>query len=370
MAEPIAPTVRGRGTPLNPGNRFEPRRLEVLGEHLELITVEHPDGLAIPTRVYADRSRSVINRVDSPDLPFRWTLNPYRGCEHGCIYCYARPSHEMLGFSCGADFESRIVAKIDAPNLLREELKSPAWRGEPIMISGVTDPYQPLESRLRVTRAVLEVMRDFAQPISLITKNRLITRDIDILADLARERAVCAAISLTTLDASLARRMEPRASSPRDRLAAIRVLADAGVPVTVMTAPIIPGLNDHEIPALLEAAHDHGASSAGYILIRLPFQVKDLFLEWLARHFPDRASRVESLIRNARDGELNGSRFGSRFKGGGPRAEQVRGTFRLFARRLGLDEPGRSASNEAFLKRRAARESQLCLFDPAEFAAS
>ena len=358
-AAPLPPPVRGRGAAINPGNRFESVRLHVLGEHLDEIIAENPDGTKVTTKVYDDASRTIINKVaESPDIPFSWTINPYRGCEHGCIYCYARPGHEYLGMSCGVDFETKIFAKRRAPELLREALEKPSWQGETIVMSGVTDPYQPIESKLRLTRRVLEVMHEYGQGVGLITKNHLVTRDIDLLAEMARHRAASVAISITSLDNKLAAKMEPRASSPRDRLSAVRELTQAGIPVAVMTAPIIPGLNDHEVPKLLEAAAEAGATSAGYVLLRLPYQIKDLFLEWLARHFPDRASRVESAIRAARGGELYNAAFFERQRGSGPLADQIGATFKLFARRHGLDGPHRRHSNEWFLEKRARRERE------------
>ena len=316
--------VRGRGAGLNPGNRFEDIRLHVLGDHLDDIAAENPDGTQVLTRVYDDKSRSIITKVDSPDLPMmKWTLNPYRGCEHGCIYCYARPYHEYLGFSSGLDFETKIVAKRDAPALLRKFLASPRWQGESIAFSGVTDPYQPIESKLLITRRCLEVFVEFGQPVSVITKNRLILRDLDLLSKLNACGLVSCAISLTTLDNALASRLEPRASAPQARLEAIRALSAAGIPVTVMMAPIIPALNDREIPAVLKAASEAGARSAGYVLLKLPHQIKALFLDWLARHYPDRAAHVESLLRSARDGALNNSEFFTRQRGTGAHAEQI-----------------------------------------------
>ena len=240
--------ARGRGAQINPPNRYEAIHLEVLGDHVDEVVSEAPDGTQIRTHVYADRTKSVINRVDSPDLPFNWSLNPYRGCEHGCVYCYARPGHEMLGFSCGTDFETRIVAKHDAPSLLRKRIASRTWRAEPIMMSGVTDPYQPIERKLEITRRCLEVCVDNHQPVMMITKNGMILRDVDLIEKLVERDAVRCAISLTTLDNRLSSSMEPRASSPNSRLRAITELARRGIPVTVMTAPIIPGLNDREIP--------------------------------------------------------------------------------------------------------------------------
>ncbi len=359
-------SFRGRGAGLNPANRFESLRLHVLGDYLDEIAVEHPDGAQVATHVYHDKTRSIINRVDSPDLHFNWTVNPYRGCEHGCIYCYARPGHEYLGLSCGLDFESKILAKPDAPALLRDALAAPRWRGEPIVMSGVTDPYQPVERSLQITRRCLEVCAEFRQPVSLITKNHLIVRDLDLLKTLAADSAASAALSITTLDHSLATKMEPRASSPRQRLDAVRALRQAGIPVTVMTAPIIPGLNDREIPALLKAAADAGASSAGFTLLRLPYQIKSLFLEWLQRHFPQRAAHVESLIRQTRDGELNQPAFGQRMRGSGVIADQIARTFKVFRRRYGMDKPVPPLSSTAFEHARATRPSgEPTLFEPA-----
>lgn len=332
-------TVRGRGSQLNPANRFETLRLHVLGDSLDEASRESPNGRQAPTEVFSDTTRTILNEVDSPDLPFRWTLNPYRGCEHGCVYCYARPWHEQLGLSCGLDFETKIFAKPEAPKLLRRELLKPRWAGGPVVLSGVTDPYQPIEEKLRITRRCLEVFAEFGHPVSVITKGRLVTRDLDLLGDLAAGGLTQASVSLTTLDNRLASSMEPRASSPGARLKTIEALAKAGVPVRVMTAPIIPGLNDHELPSLLQAAADAGAQSAGFVLLRLAHQLKALFLDWLAREFPDRAGKVESLLRQCRAGELNDPRFATRFKGEGPIAEQIAQSFRVFSRRCGLDKP-------------------------------
>jgi len=379
--------IKGRGAGLNPGNRFEDVRLHVLGEYLDEIRLERenqtvdgsaPGGEAGPseaislaTRVYHDRSRTVLNHVESPDIGFSWTVNPYRGCEHGCIYCYARPGHEYLGWSCGVDFETRILAKVDAPDLLREALLKPTWNGEPIVVSGVTDPYQPVERRLRITRRVLEVCRDLAQPVSLITKNSLIARDVDLLGDLARHQAASAAISVTTLDNELASRMEPRASAPSARLNAIRTLAQAGVPVSVMVAPIIPSINDHEIAPILEAAAEAGARNAGYVMLRLPHQNKDLFLDWLRRHFPDRAARVESQVRAMHGGELYDARWFKRQRGEGPLARQIERAFEVFKKRAGFSRPApllgqhgpgsdradrEAGRNDEFLRRKRDRD--------------
>ncbi|MFM9995604.1 MAG: PA0069 family radical SAM protein [Phycisphaerales bacterium] len=344
------PNLRGRGAGLNPGSRFEDIRLHVLGEFLDEQAAEHPGGARVPTRVYEDDSRTIINRVESPDISFSWTINPYRGCEHGCIYCYARPGHEYFGLSSGLDFETKIFAKTRAPELLRAELASPKWSPETIVMSGVTDPYQPVERRLRITRGCLEVLAECRQPVALITKNALILRDLDLLTELNRHGAVRAAISLTTLDNALASKLEPRASSPRERLGAIRTLADAGIPVTVMTAPMIPAINDREMPALLKAAAEAGATTAGYTLMRLPYQIKALFLEWLQRHVPERAAHVESLIRGARGGKLYDATPGIRHSGTGEYAAQLGRTFSVFAKRFRLNRPGASMNTAAFIR--------------------
>lgn len=336
----VAIGVRGRGAAINPGNRFETVRLHVCGEALDAAAEAHPDGVQLTTTIHADATRRIINAVDprvSPEIGFRWTINPYRGCEHGCVYCYARPSHELLGFSSGLDFETQIVAKHDAPALLRRELSDPRWRPATIMLSGVTDPWQPLERKLRLTRGVLEVLSACRHPVSMISKNRLIVRDIDLIAPLARIGAARAAISITTLDERLARAMEPRASRPADRLRAVAELSAAGIDVVVMVAPVIPGLTDRELPAILEAARNAGAKGAGWVMLRLPFQLKEIFLAFLRQHYPQRAAHVESLIRDTREGALYDSRPGVRMRGEGPVAEQIGAMFRAFARRYGLD---------------------------------
>ncbi len=330
--------ARGRGAGLNPGNRFESVRLHVLGEYLDETQHESTgQPHQIPTQVFEDRTKRVINRIDSPDIGFNWSLNPYRGCEHGCIYCYARPFHEYLGFSSGQDFETKIMAKPNAPQMLRQELAHPGWAGETIAMSGVTDCYQPIEAKLGITRACLEVLVDYRQPVGIVTKNRLVLRDTDLLAELASYNAVRVAISVTSLDPKLAAKMEPRASKPADRLIAITKLRHAGIPVIAMVAPVIPGLNDWELPSILKAVADAGAHNAHYVLLRLPHQVKALFLDWLHRHFPDRAKHVENLLRSTRQGQLYDATFGRRMRGQGQIAQQINRVFKVFARRYGLD---------------------------------
>jgi DNA repair photolyase len=356
--------VRGRGAGLNPPNRFERLSLEVLGEHWDHLATEtrrFEDGRQVATQVLRDYSRTVLNPVDSPDLPFAWTLNPYRGCEHGCVYCYARPTHETLALGCGLDFETRILAKPDAARLLRAELGRESWKGQAIVMSGVTDPYQPIESKLGITRGCLEVMVEHRQAVAIVTKSRLVLRDLDLLGELNRHQAAHVAVSLTTLDNALASKMEPRAASPSDRLWTIRRLAAAGIPVMVMTAPIIPAINDRELPALLKAAADAGATSAGYVLLRLPHQNKALFEEWLDRHFPDRKKHVLNILRQTRGGELYDPAWNTRMTGQGAFADQIQQTFTLFARRFGLHQRRHELNTDAF--RRPADAAQFQLFE-------
>ena len=288
------------------------------------------------TTVTMESARSIITRNESPDVPFARSINPYRGCEHGCIYCFARPSHAYLGLSPGLDFESRLFAKPDAPRLLEEELRRPGYQARVIALGTNTDAYQPAERDLGITRAILEVMAAFSHPFSIVTKSALILRDIDILASLARRGLVAVMVSVTTLDDGLARRLEPRAAAPRRRLETIRELAGAGIPTGVVAAPMIPGLNDHELEAILEAAAGAGAGTAGYILLRLPLELQDLFREWLEAHVPHRAGRVIKLVRETRGGALDDPRFGSRMKGSGPYARLLARRFKRACRSLGL----------------------------------
>jgi DNA repair photolyase len=350
MVEAIA--IKGRGAGLNPRNRFE------------IIDVERDPEIPGPDRVdtelLRDTSRSLITRNDSPDVGFEVSINPYRGCEHGCVYCYARPFHEYLGFSAGLDFESRILVKEDAPEILRRELSSPKWQPQTLVMSGVTDCYQPAERKLEITRRCLEVLAEFRNPVGIITKNELVTRDIDHLSELAEHGAAAVHISITTLDGEVARRMEPRASHPRDRLKAIERLAAAGIPVGVMVAPVVPAITDHEMPKILEAAAAAGATSAGYVVLRLPGAVAGLFEEWVERHFPDRKEKVLNRVRDLRGGRLYDARFGSRMRGQGLFADQIRTTFETFKRRYGLDQPRPELSTAAF--RRPEQERQLRLF--------
>jgi DNA repair photolyase len=331
---------KGRGTAIRPANRFGETHAEPDLEHVADDPDEVAELAAAPTIYLPDASRSIISENDSPDLSFRYSLNPYRGCQHGCAYCYARPTHEYLGLSAGLDFESKIFVKHEAPALLRDWLARDGYVPEAITMSGVTDCYQPGEREFRITRGCLEVARDAGQPIGIVTKNALVTRDLDVLSEMAARHLAGVAVSVTTLDANIARDLEPRTSQPEARLRTIRTLSEAGIPARVMVAPIIPGLNDAEIPAILDAARQAGAVSAGYILLRLPYAVKSIFQEWLQRTQPTRAERIEALIRSTRDGKLSDSRWGTRFRGTGEIADQIRQTFKVFSRKCGLDQPG------------------------------
>jgi len=328
MSEPAVD--RGRGATANPAGRFE--RLAILMERVDDDDERPPR----PTEIYRDSSRSILSYNDSPDVPTDVFVNPYRGCEHGCIYCYARPYHEYLGLSAGVDFETKIFIKEHAAALLREELLAKSWVPRVIGFSGVTDAYQPIERRLKLTRACLEVLLDFRNPVGIVTKSHTVTRDIDLLAELASHRCAHVMVSVTTLDDHVAGVMEPRASRPARRLGAIRALASAGVPVGVMVAPIIPGLTDHEVPAILKAAAEAGAISTGRTVLRLPHGLKDLFADWLTAHFPDRKDKVMHRLIDIRHGKLGGSSFGERMLGDGPFAESIHQMFDLHTRRLGL----------------------------------
>jgi DNA repair photolyase len=329
---------RGRGARSNPQNRFEKIAIEL----------EEPGPERVATELLRDGSKSIIAYNDSPDVGFDASLNPYRGCEHGCIYCYARPTHEYLGFSAGIDFESRIMVKENAPELLRRELSSRLWKPQSLAMSGVTDPYQPVERKLEITRRCLAVLAEFRNPVGVITKNALVTRDIDHLAALAGHGAAAVYLSITTLDPEVARIMEPRASHPRDRLEAVARLAAAGIPVGVMVAPVVPAITDHEMPSILEAAAEAGAQSAGYVMMRLPGAVAGLFEGWLEEHFPDRKDKVMNRVREMRGGKVYDPSFGSRMRGEGIYADQMRATFETFKRRYGLDRPRPELSTAAF----------------------
>jgi DNA repair photolyase len=331
------PSPHGRGSAIAPPNRFGLPVVEIDPDYLDA----DPDAVAAlerpKTHYYRDASRSVVTENDSPDVGFRFSLNPYRGCLHGCAYCFARPTHEFLGFNAGIEFETKILVKPDAPELFRAFLNRKAWKPGFIALSGVTDPYQPVESKLRITRGCLEVANQAGQPISIVTKNALVERDVDLLGAMAERNLVHVNVSVTTLDAELARSMEPRTSAPAARLRAIRTLTDAGVPVRVLVAPIVPGLNDQEIPAILGAVKEAGAVGAGYVMLRLPMAVAPVFLDWLERRDPDLRKRVEGRVRSVRGGGLYRSEFGERMSGTGNIAKQIDAVFDLFVKKHGLD---------------------------------
>ncbi|MGZ5538484.1 MAG: PA0069 family radical SAM protein [Chthoniobacterales bacterium] len=331
--------VHGRGASWSPANRFEKL-------HVDLTDIDVVDPIAATeerprrtTEYFRDGTKSIITRNNSPDVGFETSLNPYRGCEHGCIYCYARPTHEYLGFSAGLDFESRIMVKTDAAQLLEAELSSAKWEPQTLVMSGVTDPYQPVERRLEITRGCLRVLAKFRNPVAIITKNRLVTRDLDLLGELASHQAAAVNISITSLDPDLQRILEPRTSSPNARLETVAQLRAAGIPVGVMTAPIIPGLTDHEVPAIIKAAGEAGAQFAGYTIVRLPWAVRPLFEHWLDEHFPDRKKKILGRIRHLRGGEkLNSTQFHKRMRGDGIFAEQIGRMFEVGCRRAGMIE--------------------------------
>jgi DNA repair photolyase len=350
LEEPIyddLPVRRGRGARFNPANRFEPHHF-----------VEDPAALdeeelrQVRTEYFTDHTRSILARNDSPDTGFTFSINPYRGCEHGCVYCYARPSHEYLGFSAGLDFETKILVKENAPELLSEAFQKPSWKPQIVALSGNTDCYQPLERRLEITRGCLEVFLRHRNPVVIITKNHLVTRDLDILEEMARYNLVRVALSVTTLRADLVSVMEPRTSRPAHRLQAIEELSSRGVPVAVNVAPVIPGLTDEEIPQILKAASERGAKNASYIIVRLPGPVKDLFLDWLKRELPDRSQKVIHRLEELRGPRLTDSRFGLRMRGEGEWAEMISNLFSVSCRKLGLNVEHTPLSTENFARLR------------------
>jgi DNA repair photolyase len=350
----MASGVKGRGAAHNPRNRFEIFDVER----------EEPPPERVDTQLIADHSRTILSKNSSPDVPFDRSINPYRGCEHGCAYCYARPSHEYLGFSAGLDFETKIMVKHDAAKLLRQELMKPRYKPQVVALSGVTDCYQPLERKLRITRQVLEVLTEFRNPVQIITKNHLVTRDVDLLSELARHNAVSVAVSINSLDVELVRKMEPRTSSPRRRLQAIEELTAAGVPCGVLVAPVVPAINDHEISNVVAAAAEAGARSAGFVMLRLPLGVAPLFEEWLGRAYPERKDKVLHRIEELRGGERGGgkrnsAKFGERMRGVGAFAEQTKAMFELACRRAGLEsgERGRVPLEVGSFRRRGEQMS-------------
>lgn len=345
---PATPAIKGRGAGVQPANPYAKIRSESDLEHV----ADDDEYLAQlcrpPTEYLPDNSQSIVAENNSPDVGFRYSVNPYRGCAHGCSYCYARPTHEYFGLSAGLDFETKVFVKFRAAELLRDFLAQPRWQPETIAFSGVTDCYQPAEREFRITRDCVAVAAECRQPIGIITKNALVVRDIDLFQELAAHGAIRVAVSITTLDTQLARTMEPRTSTPAARLRAIGELAAAGIPASVMIGPVIPGLNDNEIPAILAAAREAGASSAYYVLLKLPTTVREVFLDWLQRSYPDRMSRVESLIRSTRAGRLNDSQFGRRQRGSGHVADLIADTFQLWRARLGFPADHPPLNRDAF----------------------
>lgn len=353
---PDSGSVRGRGATTNPPNRFD--RLAV-----EPDPTDEPRDAPIRTEYYRDSTRTIIASNDSPDIPYERSVNPYRGCDHGCIYCYARPYHEYLGLSAGLDFETRIFVKDRAPELLRAELTDRSWHPQVLALSGVTDAYQPIERTLELTRRCLQVLAEFRNPVAITTKNALVVRDIDVLEELARHKAVSVAVSVTTLDESLRRAMEPRTATADHRFETVARLNDRGIPAGVMVAPVIPGLTDHEVPRLLGRAAEAGARFAGYSVVRLPHGVATLFEEWLDRHYPLRKTKVLRRIRDVRGGSLNDSCYGSRMKGAGRFAELIEEVFCTARERAGIPSEGAPLSTAGF-RRPSARGSLLDLLDP------
>ena len=345
--------IKGRGSAHNPENRFNKTHLsyDVDSETGEL---ERPK-----TKLLTDHTSSVISRNNSPDISFDVSVNPYRGCEHGCVYCYARPTHEFLGMSPGLDFESRIVVKYDAPQLLRSELAKKSWKPQTLIMSGVTDPYQPVEKELKITRGCIEVLAECGHPLVIITKNYLVTRDIDLLSKLAEKNAVRVVLSITSLDKTITDTMEPRTSRPQRRLKAVRRLSDAGIPVQVNIAPLIPGLTDDELVPIMEASAEAGAKSVACVPIRLPLAVRGLFLKWLEDHHPDRKQKVINKITDMKGGKLNRSEFGVRFKVEGPYGEQIRQLLEIHSKRLGLNGERQPLETKHF---RRPETDQLNLF--------
>ncbi|WP_271892984.1 PA0069 family radical SAM protein [Candidatus Phyllobacterium onerii] len=335
---------RGRGAGINPTGRFEAETRHVYDDGWETIEDLPP----FKTEVQVEKPRTIITRNDSPDISFDRSINPYRGCEHGCIYCFARPTHTYMGLSAGLDFESKLFAKPDAAKMLDKELSKPGYTAKTIAIGTNTDPYQPVEKKWRIMRDILQVLEAHQHPVGIVTKSALVVRDQDILARMAEKGLAKVALSVTSLDGKLARTMEPRASTPTRRLQALRSLSDAGIPVSVMVAPIIPGLNDHEIERILDSAHAMGAREAGYVLLRLPLEVSPIFKDWLLRNYPDRYRHVLSLVRSMRGGKDYDAEWGKRMRGEGPYAWQIGRRFEIAAKRLGINVDKRRLRTDLF----------------------
>lgn len=350
MSKEFRKNIKGRGSSGNTPNRFEKARFEAEAQDWDNYSLDDDkeEKPLLRTEFLRDTSRTIINENKSPDVGFTFSINPYRGCEHGCAYCYARPTHEYLGFSAGLDFESKIFVKHEAPQLLRQELMKKSWQGETISLSGNTDCYQPIERKLKLTRRCLDVLLEFRNPVGLISKNHLITRDIDLFKEFSAFGGVVVYLSITTLDDDLCADLEPRTSRPRARLQAIKELADNGIPVGVNVAPVIPGLTDHEMPQILKAAAQAGARWAGYTPVRLPLAVTPIFSEWLEVYRPLKKEKVLSLIRSMRDGKLNDANFGSRMRGTGAIAENLRQMFKISTQREGLNQEDFQLSKKQF----------------------
>ncbi|CAN5688357.1 PA0069 family radical SAM protein [soil metagenome] len=354
--------IRGRGAAYNPPNRFDPIEFVPDGDQVDADIAA--DELQSPrTQFLRDTTKTIIARNDSPDVGFGASINPYRGCEHGCIYCFARPFHEYLGLSAGVDFETKILVKEDAPELLRAELMKKSYVPETIAISGVTDCSQPVERKLRITRRCLEVLAEFRNPVGIITKNHLVTRDIDVLSELAAHDAISVSLSITTLDNELQRKMEPRTSIPKRRLEAVEKLASAGIPVGIMVAPIIPAITDEEMGDILQAARDVGALWAGFVVLRLPHAVAPLFEDWLTHHFPDRKEKVLNRVRAMRGGKRYDSTWGVRGRGAGEMADQIGALFRAARKKAGYPDVDKWALSTASFRRPFDRGGQLRLFE-------
>lgn len=353
--------IKNRGATSNPEGRFEDELREVFddGWYFE----EEEQLPTLETTLFQENAKTIITRNDSPDVGFEQSINPYRGCEHGCIYCYARPSHAYMNLSPGIDFESKIFYKVDAAKLLEKEINKPKYICKPIVIGGNTDPYQPSEAKLKITRSLIEVLNKYHHPFALITKGALIARDIDIIADMAKRNLAKVAISVTTLSSSLKYILEPRTGSPQSRLRMIRELTQAGISVTVMAAPMIPMINDMELEHILKSAAEAGATTAGYTLVRLPYEVKDLFKDWLAKHFPERAEHVMSIIRQMRDGKENDSNFGSRMRGKGEYADLLSHRFKLACKRYHLNSIKSEPLDTQQFKSHQIKSQQLDLFN-------
>ncbi|CDX18420.1 conserved hypothetical protein [Mesorhizobium sp. ORS 3324] len=348
---------RGRSAGINPSGRFEPVSRHVFDDGWNSLEEMPP----FKTEVQVEKPRTIITRNESPDISFDRSINPYRGCEHGCVYCFARPTHAFMGLSPGLDFESKLFAKPDAARMLDRELSKPGYQPRTIAIGTNTDPYQPIEKQYRIMREILEVLEARGHPVGIVTKSALVTRDIDILSRMAERGLAKVALSVTTLDRMLARTMEPRASTPTKRLEAIRQLSDAGIPASVMVAPIIPGLNDPELERILDSARAAGAREAGYVVLRLPLEVAPIFKDWLLRHYPDRYRHVMSLIRSMRDGKDYDSEWGKRMKGAGPYAWQIGRRFEIAAKRLGLNAARRPLRTDQFVAGSGVGEQLMLL---------